>query len=193
MPNQLRMYPRGFLGSAEALPQTERTSNSFSDEVRNRIQYKANEENRKKNGIPANPDVERLYSAYIKRSYQIGAFEFRKDVLRVAIRAFGVKNFQSWYLSQHQSPACGDLHSRFLLDTIKFIYSGKRDMSLETWAALLNMTDEGNDIGPLPEEAKKFFEHGYNDNLLDLIQTWCKKDNGMEDMLGTLHILFGNP
>jgi len=187
------MYPRGFLGDNGAQPQAARTPSAFQEELKQRIQYRVSDRTDAKHSIASNSHVEVLYAQYIKRSTNTGSFEFRRQVLSTALFAFGTFRFKSWYLSQHQSPPCGDLHNRFLTDTLKFISTGKREMSLETWAALLSMSDEGNSIGLPSPYSEEFFNYDHYINLVDVLQEWCCKPNGLEDLLGTLHILFGNP
>ena len=202
MPNaesRLRMYPRGFLGG-DVRPQVERTADPYSGQVK-KHQFIANDRGAAASYIAANPFIEGLYSDYVRNNINTEIFEFRKKVLEAAMGAFGTDSFLVWYLSQFSSPAASDLHNRFLSDTIKYISCGARDMSLETWQSLLIITDEGNNIGSIPEKTKEFFgvynngdlsRADSNTSLVDVIQKWCSKENGLEDLLGTLHILFGN-
>lgn len=194
--DSLRMYPRGFLGgNLEA--QIERTPKAFGNPIAN-TQYHVNDHKSAADILP-NSHVEDLYSSYIRQTASMGDFEFRKKLLKVALVSFGTDRFDMWYQSQFQSPAIGDLHSRFLVDTIKFISSGKRDMSLETWGALLIITDEGDRVKGMTKDAKEFFgisadgvtRHPRNRSIIEIIQSWCSQPNGSEDLLGTLHILFG--
>lgn len=205
MPNataQIRMYPRGFLGD-NFHPQTSRTPNRIGQEMK-RFQYHAEGMigTDKAPQITANPYVEALYAQMIKRTGNISSFEYREQILSAALAAFGTHDFQAWFETQFKSPACGEIHRRFLDDTLKFISEGRREMSLETWNALVLITDEGNPIGVMSEYSKKFFGGQMNDGIIrqrlnykltDIIQDWCSKPNGLEDLLGTLHILFGNP
>jgi len=200
MPNQqssMRLFPRGFLGG-NIKPQIERSSNPYNAEI-GKHQYIANDRDSNGTSIAANPIVEGLYSDYIKNFIATSSFDFRKQVLAVALSAFGTPNFAIWFTTQYKSPAAGDLHNRFLDDTLKFINTGSRDMSLETWQSLLLITDEGNNIGAMSKYAKDFFgiqDHQdvfkANTSLIEVVQKWCSKEGGLEDLLGTLHILFGN-
>jgi hypothetical protein len=195
----LRLYPRGFLGG-NLKPQIESSPRPF-DDVSHRHQYAATDYSSGNTTIVPNPDVEALYITYVKNSVNTGSPAFRSRILAVALNAFGTKNFLTWYLSQFSSPAAGDLHNRFLTDTIKFISTGVRDMPLENWAALLLITESADSIGKIPDTVKPFFgirqdepfnNARFNIQLTDVIQTWCSKEGGLEDLLGTLHILFGN-
>lgn len=196
---KLRLFPRGFLG-ADIRPQIQRTPKPFADKVLLQTFHVEDFKTVNKD-LFANATIEALYAKYIKQSATTGDFAFREDILQAALAAFGTDNFEFWFASQHKSPACGDLHSRFLTDTLMFINEGRRDMSLETWASLLIITAENDPVGPMTEYAKNFF--GMNSNrfsqgrqntmVVDVLQKWCSQPGGMEDMLGTLHLLFGNP
>lgn len=195
----LRLFPRGFLG-AEIRPQIERTPQPFSDVIA-RQQFRVQDFKTVDSDLFANPHVEALYASYIKQSATTGDFAFREKILKVALEAFGTHNFEFWFLAQFRSPACGDLHNRFLTDTLRFVRQGYREMSLETWGALLTITDEGDKVGGVSEYAKDFFGIGRgalqtsrtNTALVDVLQQWCSHQNGMEDLLVTMHLLFGNP
>ena len=202
MPNDndgFRLYPRGFLGG-DIKPQVDRTPTPFGEQTK-QLHYTVNQHNSVGSSIVANPNVEAIYAAHIKNTIKTGDPAFRTTVLSVALNAFGTNNFLVWYMSQYNSPAAGGLHNDFLLDTLHFITHGSRNMSLETWMALLKITDEGNNIGNLPDKAKEFFgvdrdapimNASRNTSLVEVIQSWCSKSGGLEDLLGTLHILFGN-
>jgi hypothetical protein len=196
---QLRLYPRGFLG-AEIAPQIERTPKPFLENI-TRAQFHVQDFKTMESDLFANPHVENLYAEYIKQSARTESFEFRKKVAQVALQAFGTMNFEFWYSAQHRVPACGDLHNRFLTDTLRFIQEGRREMSLETWQNLVTITDEGDQVGGLSDYAKSFFGIGnghfqparFNTQLTEVLQMWLSKPNGQDDLIGTLHILFGNP
>jgi hypothetical protein len=194
---RLRLFPRGFLGG-DLKPQVERTPTQYGHPLTS-MTYRVSDHQGPNNSITANPFIEALYSAYIKRTVKTNDFNYREAVYKAAFDAFGTKDFHDWFKAQYKSPAAGQLHSDFLADTLEFIMRGRRDMPLENWASLLVITDEGNNIGPYPEKAKEFFgtktptskPYGNRTNMVDILQDWCSKPNGFEDLLGTLHILFG--
>lgn len=195
---KFRVYPRGFLG-IDIARHFERTPKPFTVEFSNH-QYRATGGMQDGNEIPVNPHVENIYSTYLKNEINVSSLEFREKVLSVAFDAFGVSRFDVWMLAQFKNPAAGDFHRRFLEDTIKFIQTGKRDIPLETWGALIQITDEGNHIGSMPESIREFFDLGaqpnnqnkWNLSVVDIVTDWCSHDGGFEDLIGTLHIFFGN-
>lgn len=199
----LRMFPRGFLG-ADLQPQLVRSPDQVSSILTQKFAFHVDlvglPGTSGKVNMMANPHVEGLYVEYIKKTIMSGSFEFRKKVLHAALHAFGTADFNIWFEAQFKTPACGDLHKRFLDDILKFIVTGRRDMSLENWGSLITITDEGDNIGSISDYAKDFFGIGkgarvhdrQNYLLTEIIQRWCSQPNGFEDLLGTLHILFGN-
>lgn len=181
MNSLLQLYPRGFLGEAFVSGAA------------------ALSPDRPKKPV-AHPNVEGLYDRYIKRIGETISPEFRKEVLIVALKAFGTPNFELWVSSQRQSPAVGDTHNQFIDDTLHFIAEGRRSMRVENWDALVTSDDSGERLSGHTEFAKEFFgfpSNGYhreprNRELIDVIQQWCSKPGGIEDMLCTMHVLFGN-
>lgn len=193
----LRLYPRGFLG--KVLP-PRLVAKARPYEIRVRTTTSVGIVTPQQNTADANPVVETLYAQYIKRAASTMSFEFREKVLIAALDAFGDKNFYSWYKTQLQSPAVGDVHLRFLDDVLRFISTGRRQMSLETWASFLQMNDAGErpqEFTPTAQEFFKIYKDGVYPSisqysLTNVIQQWLSQPGGIEDLLGTLHLLFGN-
>lgn len=182
MNSLLQLYPRGFLGEA------------FNSSVPGVVG------DRPRNKPVAHPSIETLYVQYIKRNVSMESADFRKNVLIVALGAFGTKNFDHWVISQQQSPVFGDLHNQFIDDTLQFIETGRRQLSIENWDALIGENDRGERLIGYSDVAKEFFgitADGYsrfprNRAITDVIQLWVSKPGGFGDMLCTMHVLFGN-
>lgn len=193
-----KLYPRGFLG-ARLEGRIEKQSH-VRDSVLAGLRLDRIAQFGNQNNIDhSNADVEALYAQYIKRTAATLAFEFREKLLIVALNAFGTSQFDFWFEMQLKSPVAGDYHRRFLDDTLRFINTGRRDMALETWQALVTSQDHGDHNSQMSDFAREFFGRpigGWhsprNTNLIDVVQQWCSQPNGFEDLLGTLHLLFGN-
>ncbi len=81
-----------------------------------------------------------------------------------------------------------DLHYRFLDDTINFIKTGKRGMSIFTWMQLL--------IVPSKSFTKKVAPKTTYSMKLDCyrgvsVMRWLKHDGGLQDLIISLYIIFG--
>ena len=193
-----KIYPRGFLGASLG-ERIERALKPFEDRLLTQ-QYRVDLFQMPTPTVEVNSNVEALYVEYVKNGGATAAFEFRERILHSALAAFGTSNFSYWFTEQHRSPATGDLHRRFLDDMLRFIRTGQREMSLENWHSILNLSDLDGNITPLSEYANEFFgisSHGYNrqprnTDLIEVIQDWCAQPGGIEDMLGCLHVMFGN-
>lgn len=176
----LQLYPRGFLG--------EQTQGGPASTPSGKLRPVGNRA------------VDKLYGQYINRAVLTTAVEFRRQVLATALHAFGTRNFEVWFSSQRQSPKVGRTHLDFLEDTIQFIWSGRRNMDVNTWLAILEAEDVGDRSGAYSELVNEFFgirSYGLerverNRDMVDVIQGWCSQSGGIEDMLCTLHVLFGN-
>jgi hypothetical protein len=191
------VYPRGFLGSILA-PRIEKSAAPFEAQYR-QLQPSLNILQNNTGSILVNENVESLYSKYIRNTYKASSFDFQRLVLTTALGAFGSQSFDFWYLKQFESPSVGDLHRKFLEDCLRFIMTGRRDMSLQTWDSLIDYSDSGELRGQVSDMAADFFgitTNGYvrqrrMTTLVDVLQGWCAQPNGLEDLLQSLHILFG--
>lgn len=77
----------------------------------------------------------------------------------------------------------------FLLDTINFIHTGRREYSLSTWESLI---EKDPAIIPLDVNSRgDLFKDIVIPNTEDLLTTWLSHENGVADMFHTAHILFG--
>ncbi|WP_233875182.1 hypothetical protein [Paraburkholderia adhaesiva] len=207
-PGTFRLYPRGFLGKILP-PRLVVKPRPF--DVRIRTTPIAGIVVPQQITADANAAVEMLYAQYIKRAAATMSFEFREKILIVALDAFGTASFSDWYATQAESPSFGDTHQRFLDDTLRFIRHGRRNLSLEAWASFLLPSEGGTrpvgasefgDAAESSEVAGEFFSYMQSAQpvtagattvlLADVIQQWTSRPGGIEDLLGTLHLLFGN-
>jgi hypothetical protein len=194
-----KIYPRGFAGRELPIRLAERPK---PYELRIRSAKQIGLVQSVPQVLDANQVIETLYSQYIKRSADTKSFEFREAVLIATLQAFGAGNFYSWYITQLQLPTISEEHVRFLGDICRFILTGTHEFTLETWSYLLRTSSEG--VRPFKpcEQARCFFAMtpGYTQStdpsqysLTNVVQRWVAQPQGIEDLLGTLHLLFGNP
>lgn len=177
----LQLYPRGFLGEVITSAAANRMGQGNFRSV-------------------PNPSIEALYVQYINRAVNTVTIEFRRKVLTVALKAFGTRDFEVWLSSQRQSPVAGENHTGFLEDTLQFLMEGRRSLDIASWQTLVEMADHGERAHDHSERAKEFFgissngvnREPRNRSMVDVIQLWCSYPGGIEDMLCTMHVLFGN-
>lgn len=207
--DQFRLYPRGFLGA----PMDIRIEASApKPEPRMVYQTDLSLVDAPVSTVVPNPTIETLYAKYIRNAAESMSFDFRKRLWIVALQAFGTNNFRYWYEQQHLSPRAGDMHRRFLEDTLRFIVTGKqRSLDIVTgWNVLVTLedsTDSAGRVSDISQELFRDFGMGCSDGLevaetnarpanfidtADVIQAWVSRVNGTEDLLLSLHVLFGD-
>lgn len=197
-----QMYPRGALGRSLG-PRIERPPRKF-DDLRNGLQYDMSIFEPKTAQMSYNHTVESLWSQLIKQETRMSNFEFRKKVYDEALTAFGTRDFFSWYRVQRFSQFYGANQRDFLEDTLHFILNGRRKIRIETWLALLSNPAQQDVVREAEKPlVKQFFglddfdrptNPSYHENidLLKVLHKWRSQPNGDDDILGTLHVLFGN-
>lgn len=193
---EFSIYPRGFLGdfNGERPEQLIERPDPLFRSIQNTHRWADSPAPK----VTSNKAVEELYGTYMKNAGDTSSREFRKKILKAALHAFGTMQFDHWYAKQFVSPSVGDTHHRFLDDTLLYIKTGRREMCLENWAALLSYNENAETNG-LSEAGADFFgistmstyRNRQNGNLIDIIAMWTSQSNGIEDLLGSLHILFG--
>lgn len=129
-----------------------------------------------------------LYEMSVDRRFSNNRLVFETHVLDAAMRLFG--DFDQWVRTQFQNPQIVGHNRAFLEDTLQFIAGGERELRLENWIELVS--EEQADIhladlrppriAPRPQQSP---------STVKAIQAWCSRPNGLEDLLGTLHLLFG--
>lgn len=197
IPQGMSLHPRGFIGAANPL-RIARVERPFENLIQSH-QFHFNAFKADSKLFTENYEVEALYESYLRNTGECTGIAFRTRILKAAMHAFGGKRFDYWYAQQYQSPAVGDTHRRFLDDTLRFINSGKREMSPMTWAEIIEIKND-DQARQFSKETFVFFGNtGFaanpfnkNSDLLDVLQMWVSVPNGIEDLLLTLHVLFGN-
>lgn len=192
-----RLYPRGFVGGIPATKMERmepRETRIHHDQGRIVISQPGD------NDLCVNDEVDELYASYVKNLPGVTTIDFRNQVLKAALHAFGSMSFYRWYCAQRASPGMGDLQYRFLADTLGYLQGQRRSMDMPMWEDLLTATQAVETSPAYVAASEKFFgvhptmsKADRNDDLIDVIQMWCSRPNGIEDLLQSLHLLFGNP
>lgn len=191
-----QIYHRGFLGKVIANDSPESDTSAILKKLKN-IQFNPNVFVKEIKNPIFNQDVEALYSHLSKSSVGTYNFDFHQKILSAFLDAFEAEDFFEWLDVQENSPQTTYLHSKFLIDTLKFLGGEKREMSFSTWESLLNATQQNGEWAPVIEKAmdvKKslYLPEGASFNRFrDVAVVWCSRQGGINDMLNTLHILFG--
>lgn len=195
MSSDLKLYVRGFFGSkslsTEALEQRRHTVvRSVFDLSPEALRH-----------VVSNESIIELYNQVVGRQVIHTRFDFRERAIKVALRSFGIKNFLVWAELNKDSPTFTQLHADFIMDTMRFISTGKRELPVDTWERMIapGSNDPINKI-QYKEEVIKNFPCGYDNtarkisdyDIHKVISKWLSKPGGFSDMIVTLYILFGD-
>ena len=186
----LRIYPRGFIGHADVAIGKDEESVSLINQIIG---------NAPKESSVYNSEVTSVYEELIKTPYRINQFEIRERILKAALTCFGFKNFYDWVFVQQQSNTLDVLAAEFIEDTVRFIQTGKRRLSIVTWDRLIDPKQRNTSFKYSEAFLKELrqMKAGTNEyaitqyGTIEIIQAWCTQPNGIEDMCATLYILFG--
>ena len=193
------VYPRGFLGWDIGLtpPDNSTTLSEIISAVNNGRPLPL-----KHSGI-TNNDVQLLWNQFCAGSQYITSFGFREKILLAALHAFGTQDFKAWCNLQQESPYYTDMHRRFINDTFNFLINGRRAVQIHQWSRLIDLRESNYEDRDTNVAIDDYFsygdDHGYVgighkpfQNIESVIHHWCARTNGIEDLIATLHILFGD-
>jgi len=133
--------------------------------------------------------VETLMALLHDPKVRSDSWGFERRVLDSALRLFG--DFDQWLADNRANPRVVGFAIGFLNDTLQFIETGERQMSPLNWYELLH---EGDDV-PAADPYQFTPSHlasKTGESTIQVLQRWCAHPNGFEDLISTLHVLFGN-
>ena len=144
-----------------------------------------------------NEAVDKLYIQLMKHERDLTSFSYRRAVLIEAMRAFGTYSFKDWCKLQTDSFYFTENHRRFLEDTLNFIRTGERQFGLRPWEFTLSQENATFQSKKVPFDYESYFssfqeEFGSSDHsVIGTIQRWTAQPKGFEDMIISLHLIFG--
>lgn len=166
MPNRVKLFPRGYSGGQSSNDPTHTTRGG-------------------------DPIVTQLWEQYTSPNNQSTAWSFRRQVIQAAKRLLSGR--PNWFVKQDTNKLVKAYNYQFLLDTLRFIGTGRRRISIHAWPDLLsNHPIEGlDDVQERHDIADVFTQLGLTTSIDALIQMWCRHPHGFDDMVCTLNLLFG--
>ena len=135
--------------------------------------------------------VEVLYKAMVDSSTNTRSWPFYRAVLLNTMRLFG--DFEEWLREQKLNDNIVGYNRDFLTDTLEFIKTGRRSLPVLTWYDLVAEGGHGHHAAAISQQVLNArTRNKVTDASIQLIQQWVAQPNGLEDLLTTLHLLFGN-
>lgn len=167
MPNNVKIFPRGYSGGQSRF--------NF-----NYTQRGGEEE------------VSQLWTEYTAPENKSQTWAFRRRVILAAKKLLSSNS--NWFVAQDNNPYVDDYNYQFVIDTLRFIGTGYRRINIHSWQILVsNSPSKGlTAITERHEVAILFKELKLSLSIDALIQLWCQKPNGFDDLMISLNILFGD-
>lgn len=191
---QIVIYPQGFAGYDIGLPI--RVIKPTPGELFNSLLYK-NDIARSSKVVMSNMQVEKMWKELISAQRFGSNFTFREEILTAALNAFGTDNFLTWVNLQSINPYLSVNHIRFINDTLSFINGNKRALNIQYWMPLLKdrESSQGNQVSINTDKyfgtSNPLHMRPATDVKSNIIK-WVSQPGGFEDLLGTMHVLFGD-
>lgn len=135
-----------------------------------------------------NEDIAELYRAHIQRRQNTLTWDFRSKVVSAAMKLMG-RNLYTFINVQLQNPYLHGVAFDFMDDTLHYILTGHRALSLHNWSALLEEEPSKKSI-----DKRRTFKTRLPVELAPMeeaISIWCSHEGGLEDLLRTLYLMFG--
>ena len=195
----LVVFPRGFIGRANPGLNKETNNATMADKIE-AIRY--NNMSREPYTEVYNLNVTEMHDAMIGQYTSHDKLTLIKGIIVEAYRNFGERNFSDFISQQRNSRYFTRQHQDFILDTLRFIQTGKRDTSMRTWELVLRrkLIDDVQSVHQHPRYDKcvsEFFHSSAVDgfpltgSMHRVISQWMSHRNGHEDLLLTLNLVFG--
>ncbi len=137
------------------------------------------------------PRVHDLFVEYTNQPQRAVTWDFQKRVVEIAQEMFAGE--YSWFIRQDANAFLKDQNYAFILDTVRFIASGRRKFSIHTWPALVtyDVPVVKEDVDGRRDIYFLMSELGVPTDAAKFIQMWLSHKGGFDDLMYTLHLLFG--
>lgn len=133
--------------------------------------------------------IKELYDKRYDPSCNTQSWHYRQQVLRVAKKAFG-RHFGDWVYRQIKSGYLYGRRLEFVLDTLGYIQGQSRTLSLTNWYELLEEDVRPDTMAQNARTLASLKKYPFSTTVNTLVH-WCACEKGIEDMVCTLNILFG--
>lgn len=152
-------------------------------------QYKAGKRFEMRQG---DPRVHALFVEFTNYPKRAATWSFQRRLISLAQELFAGE--YSWFIRQDSNALMKDQNYAFVLDTVRYIATGRRKFSIHTWPALL--TYEVPTVNESVTGRRDIFflmqDLTVPTDVNAMIQKWLSHPDGINDMMYTIHMLFGS-
>lgn len=138
------------------------------------------------------PRVHALFVQFTNEPKKAVTWEFQSKVVTLAQELF--EGEYNWFIRQDSNALMKDQNYAFVLDTIRFIATGRRKFSIHTWPALVSY--EVPLISESVQGRREIFflmeQLAVPTQTNAFLQRWLSWPDGFNDLVYTMHLLFGS-
>lgn len=140
---------------------------------------------------PGDNKIHDLFMEFVNFPGRAGYWEFRRKVVQEGLRLF-TGNY-NWFIRQDSNAQVTGYAYEFLQDTLRFVATGRRRLSIHTWPSMLmEDPDGGLTLVENRHDIRQLFHALHLSTSPEaMIQKWLSQKDGFDDMMYTLHLLFG--
>lgn len=142
-----------------------------------------------------NKDIAELFRLWAADKKHIKNEEYRERVIILAYKLFQHKSLYGWMLDQITvlNKTLNQTHIEFLLETVNFIFGIERKLTVVQWARLLLVN---NDVFNYKDDFIRNFTRDIKrlqgSDLTNTLQLWLSNPNGLEDLMISMYVIFGD-
>ena len=137
------------------------------------------------------PEVVSLYREFTEPGAKVNNWQFKRKVINLAMRLFN-NGGTNWFLRADEDSSIQEYNYEFILDTVRYIATGRRRISMHAWPSLMSAHDPNAIRKEHMAIRKLFSELALNVSTTELIQRWCSHKDGVYDLMFTLNLMFGD-
>ena len=148
--------------------------------------------------------VDGLFREYHSNSDSIKDFDFREKILIAGKYYLADANgsFYSWINDQLKSDKLTAMHKEFLIDTLRFIKTGTRKVSIESWYRIIDPRPIGiNDklpaftpslyVNNCSYESTNYHYDKLPMKISNVLAEWTSHRHGFIDLIYSLAVIYG--
>ena len=143
--------------------------------------------------FPASLDgLDSVYDVYMERKSKLGStqnFDFFKRATIACAYTYG--DFLQWARVHATAAKISATQFDFILDTIRFIKTGRRMMSLSNWARVVKFEPNLQVTEAQHANRLKLVERELEGLPNSPIPLWCSHESGLDDLITATAIMFG--
>lgn len=135
--------------------------------------------------------VDTLYDYSMSSQGRLKNWKYYGQILDIALAHFG--DFHTWLDTQLSNPLLTGSRREFLLETLAFIQGQARSVHFSSWIFMLDALDDK--VLHAVQIQRHFESSQYLQKdltTIQVLQQWCSRQDGIHDLLHTLHVLFGH-